>query len=424
MVDIIDNIALDTPAVKDRLDFDVESIRNDFPILQQKIHGKVLKYLDNAATTQKPGAVIDAITNYYTSQNSNIHRGVYHLSEVSTQAYEDVRKTVKNHINAESTKEIVFVRGTTEGINLVASSYGRQNIGPGDEIIISEMEHHSNIVPWQILCEEKGAKLRIIPMNDNGELLFEEYENLISERTKLVALVYISNSLGTVNPVKEYIQLAHKNNIPVLLDGAQALPHLQVDMQELDCEFFLFSGHKVFGPTGVGALYAKESILEQMSPYQGGGDMILSVKFDGTTFNDIPHKFEAGTPNIAGVIGMGAALKYVTKIGYANIESYERDLLDYATSALSEIDAVQIIGTAKRKASVISFTINNIHPHDVGTLLDTEGIAVRTGHHCTQPVMDRFGVPATSRASLAFYNTKEEINALVTGIHKIIKLFN
>jgi len=423
MEQTIEKLILDPPESNVTQGIDVERIREDFPILNQTVYGKTLKYLDNAATTQKPKAVIDTITKYYTTQNANIHRGVYHLSEVSTQAYEGVRVDVKNHINANSIKEIIFVRGTTEGINLVASTYGRQNIGPGDEIIISEMEHHSNIVPWQLLCEEKDAKLRIIPMNDDGELLVDEYAKQINEKTKLVALVYISNSLGTINPVTDFIRLAHENNIPVLLDGAQALPHIKVDMQELDCDFFLFSGHKVFGPTGIGVLYAKESFLEQMTPYQGGGDMIRSVKFEKTTYNDLPHKFEAGTPNIAGVIGLGTALKYVTKIGYENIEKYEKELLCYATNAISSLTSVKIIGTAKKKASVISFTIDNVHPHDAGTILDREGIAIRTGHHCTQPVMDRFKVPATSRASMAFYNTKEEIDALVAGIEKVIKLF-
>ena len=423
MEQTFEKLTLDPPESNVTQGIDVERIREDFPILKQTVYGKTLKYLDNAATTQKPKAVIDTITKYYTTQNANIHRGVYHLSEVPTQAYEGVRVDVKNHINANSTKEIIFVRGTTEGINLVAATYGRQNIKPGDEIIISEMEHHSNIVPWQLLCEEKDAKLRIIPMNDDGELLVDEYAKQINEKTKLVALVYISNSLGTINPVTDFIRLAHENNIPVLLDGAQALPHIKVDMQELDCDFFLFSGHKVFGPTGIGVLYAKESFLEQMNPYQGGGDMIRSVKFEKTTYNDLPHKFEAGTPNIAGVIGLGTALKYVAKIGYENIEKYEKELLCYATNAISSLTSVKIIGTAKKKASVISFTIDNVHPHDAGTILDREGIAIRTGHHCTQPVMDRFKVPATSRASMAFYNTKEEIDALVAGIEKVIKLF-
>jgi cysteine desulfurase/selenocysteine lyase len=404
--------------------FDVYRIREDFPILHQKVYGKPLVYLDNAATTQKPQVVLEAINTYYKSQNANIHRGVHYLSDIATETYENTRRQIKNFLNAKSTNEIVFVRGTTEAINLVACSFGKKYIRQGDEIIISTMEHHSNIVPWQILCEEIGAKLRVIPINDDGELLLNEFENLLNDKTKLVSIVHVSNSLGTVNPVKTVIDLAHERNVPVLVDGAQAVPHKAIDVQELNCDFYVFSGHKVFGPTGVGVLYAKESILESMPPYQGGGDMIKSVTFEKTIYNDLPHRFEAGTPNIAGVIGLGKALDYVSQIGYENIANYEQDLLKYATEALSAIKSLRIIGTAQEKAAVNSFVIEGVHPHDVGTVLDREGIAVRTGHHCTQPVMARFKVPATSRASLAFYNTEKEIDRLIEGIYKIINLFN
>jgi len=404
--------------------FDVDLIREDFPILRQMVHGKPLVYLDNAATTQKPQRVIDAINRYYSAQNSNIHRGVYYLSEIATEAYETSRKAVSQFINTKSPNEIVFVRGATEAINLVASSFGKANVQPGDEIIISHMEHHSNIVPWQILCEERGATLRIIPINDRGELILEEYKKLLSEKTKLVSVVYVSNSLGTINPVKKIIELAHQCNIPVLLDAAQAVQHLQVDVQELDCDFLVFSGHKIYGPTGIGILYAKEEILQEMPPYQGGGDMINSVTFENTTFKKAPHKFEAGTPNIAGAIGLSAALDYLQNVGLENIIPHETDLVNYASQALSSIRELKLIGTAKNKASVVSFVIDEIHPHDIGTILDREGIAIRTGHHCTQPVMQRFGVPATSRASFALYNTRDEIDALVSGIHKVIKVFS
>jgi len=404
--------------------FDIDSIRRDFPILHEMVYGKPLVYLDNAATTQKPRIVIDTLQTYYTKQNSNIHRGVYNLSEVATEAYEAAREKVRQFINARSSKEIVFLRGTTEGINLIASSFGRANINRGDEIIISHMEHHSNIVPWQILCEEKEAKLRIIPINDDGELIFEEYEKLLNEKTKLVSIVYVSNSLGTINPVKKIIDLAHQKNIPVVIDAAQAIQHMPVDVQQLDCDFLAFSGHKVFGPTGIGVLYGKEQLLQAMPPYQGGGDMISSVTFEKTQYKNSPYKFEAGTPNISGTIGLGAALGYVDSIGFEKIMPYEQDLLNYATEALSSIDGLRLIGTAKEKASVVSFVIDGVHPHDIGTILDREGIAIRTGHHCTQPVMQRFDVPATSRASLALYNTRDEINALVRGIHKVIKVFS
>jgi len=404
--------------------FDVERIRQDFPILHQKVRGKPLVFLDSAATSQKPQAVIDAISNYYHAENANIHRGVYYLSEIATKAYEDTRVKIKETINANSIKEVVFVRGTTEGINLVASSYGRKNIREGDEIIISAMEHHSNIVPWQMLCEETGAKLRVIPINDDGELIVEEFEKLLNKKTKLAAVVHTSNSLGTINPVKRLIDMAHDQNVPVLIDGAQALPHGKIDVKKLGCDFFVFSGHKVFGPTGIGVLYGKEALLEKMPPYQGGGDMIKSVSFEKTLYNDLPYRFEAGTPDIAGVIGLGKALDYVAGIGYENIATYEHELLNYATAALSTIKPLKIIGAAREKAAVLSFVIDGIHPHDVGTILDRDGIAVRTGHHCTQPVMERFNVPATSRASLAFYNTKAEIDLLVKGLHNVINLMN
>ncbi|MDZ7363416.1 MAG: cysteine desulfurase [candidate division KSB1 bacterium] len=404
--------------------FDVERIRADFPILRQKVRGKPLVFLDSAATSQKPQVVIEAISNYYETQNANIHRGVYYLSELATNAYEGARQKIKEFINANSIKEIVFVRGATEGINLVASSYGRKNIKAGDEIVISAMEHHSNIVPWQMLCEETGAKLRVIPINDDGELILEEYQKLLNKKTKLVAIVHISNSLGTINPIKRIVDIAHDSKVPVLVDGAQAMPHTKVDVKKLDCDFFVFSSHKIFGPTGVGVLYAKEALLEKMPPYQGGGDMIKSVTFEKTLYNDLPYRFEAGTPNIAGAIGLGKALDYVAGIGYENIAAHEKELLRHATEALSTIKSLRIIGTAKEKAAVISFVIDGIHPHDVGTILDRDGIAIRTGHHCTQPVMARFKVPATSRASLAFYNTKTEVDLLVKGLHHVIKLMS
>ena len=402
---------------------DVENIRRDFPLLTQKIHGKSLVYLDNAATTQKPQAVIDRITRYYQEENSNIHRGVHSLSEKATQAYEAARAKVRGFLNASQDREILFVRGATEGINLVAQSYGRVFIKAGDEIVLSVMEHHSNIVPWQMLCEERGAALRVIPINDTGELGRDEYEKLLNERTKLVSIVHISNALGTINPVKQMIRSAHDRGIPVLIDGAQAVPHLAVDVQELDCDFYVFSGHKLFGPTGIGILYGKAGLLEQMPPYQGGGDMISSVSFEKTCYNTLPYKFEAGTPHIAGGIGLGAAIDYLNGIGMERIAAYEQELLAYATDALSGIPGMRIIGTAKEKAGVLSFILDGVHPHDIGTILDHEGIAIRAGHHCAMPLMQRLGVPATARASLAFYNTKEEIDLLVKGIHKVKEVF-
>ncbi|HOJ06454.1 MAG: cysteine desulfurase [Ignavibacteriales bacterium] len=403
--------------------YDVEKIRSDFPILKTKVHGKQLVYLDNAATTQKPLYVIDKTNNYYNKYNANIHRGVHALSQEATEEFESARIIVKNFINALGKNEIIFTRGTTESINLVASSYGRKNIKEGDEIIISTMEHHSNIVPWQMLCAEKKAKLKVIPINDQGEIIFEEYEKLISEKTKFVSVVYASNSLGTVNPVRKIINLAHSYNIPVMLDAAQAVNHIKIDVQELDCDFLAFSGHKLYGPTGIGILYGKVNYLDGMPPYQGGGDMISKVTFEETTYNELPHKFEAGTPDIAGAIGLGAAIEYVQNIGLENIAHYENQLLNYATNAVSDLQGLRIIGTAKEKISVLSFHLENVHPHDVGTFLDFEGIAIRTGHHCTQPLMRRFNIPATSRASFGLYNTKEEVDVLVRGLTKILEVF-
>ncbi|HYM09758.1 MAG TPA: cysteine desulfurase [Bryobacterales bacterium] len=403
--------------------FDVWRIRQDFPILKQKVHGKPLVYLDNAATSQKPEFVIEAFLRYYTTENSNVHRGVHALSEQATADYENARSKMQRFLNAASEREIIFVRGTTEGINLVAQTWGRQNVGRGDEIVITAMEHHSNIVPWQMLCEEKGAKLRVAPINDAGELILDEYEKLLGPRTKLVSIAHVSNALGTVNPVRRLIEMARRTGAVVLIDGAQAVPHLKVDVQALDCDFYVLSGHKLYGPTGIGVLYGKAKLLDAMPPYQGGGDMISSVTFEKTTYNHIPYKFEAGTPDIGGVIGLGAAIDYVSGIGLGVISAYEQDLLTYATEAVSTIPGLRLIGTAKEKASVLSFVLGGVHPHDVGTILDQEGIAIRTGHHCAQPVMQRFGVPATSRASLAFYNTREEIDALAAGIQKVKKVF-
>ncbi|MGE5350500.1 MAG: SufS family cysteine desulfurase [Acidobacteriota bacterium] len=403
--------------------FDVERVRQDFPILHRLVNGKPLVYLDNAATTQKPYSVIDTVRDYYTMLNSNVHRGVHYLSEQSTLAYEDARLKIKEFLNAISACEIVFTRGATEAINLVAWTYGRTHIAEGDEIIISAMEHHANIVPWQLLCEEKKAKLRVIPITDEGELIMEEYDKLLNERTKFVSIVQISNSLGTVNPIREIIQKAHARNIPVLVDGAQGVAHVKVDVQELGCDFYVFSGHKLFGPTGIGILYGKAELLQDMPPYQTGGDMIRSVTFEKTIFNDIPNKFEAGTPNIAGAIGLGAAIDYMKYLKMDEVAKHEKELLNYATEKISEIDGVHLIGTAKNKASLISFVMDNVHPHDIGTILDSEGIAIRTGHHCCQPVMQRFCIPATARASFAFYNTKSEIDKLVYGIQKVIRVF-
>jgi cysteine desulfurase/selenocysteine lyase len=386
------------------------------------VHGKPLIYLDNAATTQKPLAVIEAVDHFYRSDCSNVHRGVHELSQRATEAYEDARRTVKRFINARNEREIIFVRGTTEAINLVAQSFGRSRLKAGDEILISALEHHSNIVPWQLACEQTGAQLVVAPINDNGELILDEFERRLSSRTAIVAMANVSNALGTVMPIREVIAMAHSRGVPVLVDGAQAAAHMAVDVRALECDFYAFSGHKVFGPTGIGVLYGREELLNAMPPYQGGGDMIRSVTFEKTLYNDLPYKFEAGTPHVAGAIGLGAALEYVSSIGMARIHAHECDLLAYGTGALSGITGLRLIGTAREKASLFSFELDGIHPHDAGTVLDRLGIAVRTGHHCAQPVMERFGVPATTRASLAFYNTKEEIDALAVGIRRVQEL--
>ncbi len=403
--------------------YDVKRIRKDFPILERKVHGKTLVYFDNAATTQKPKNVIEALTNYYLSENSNVHRGVHYLSEQATRAFEEARVQVQKFINAKEFREIIFTRGTTEAVNLVAQTFGRVHVRKGDEIVISNIEHHSNIVPWQILCEEKGATLRIIPVNDSGELLMDEYRKLLNSKTKLVAVTHVSNALGTITPLRKIVEIAHEHHIPVLVDGAQAAAHLKVDVQALDCDFYTLSGHKVYGPTGIGVLYGKAKLLEEMPPYQGGGDMISSVTFEKTIYNTIPFKFEAGTPNIAGVIGLGAALHYIKRIGIENIKAYEEELLSYATKEIKKVPHVKLIGTAEEKASILSFVMDGIHPHDIGTVLDQEGIAIRTGHHCAQPVMDRFGVVATARASFGIYNTKEEIDHFIQGLYKVLEVF-
>lgn len=403
--------------------YDVYRIRDRFPALKQEIYGKSLVYLDNAATSQKPQEVIDRITRYYTQENSNVHRGVHHLSQQATDAYEGARRLIAAFVNAESPRQIILTRGTTDGINLVAASFGQARVRAGDRVLISEMEHHSNIVPWQLLCERLGAELRIIPINDAGELREEAFEQSLDDRTRLIALPHVSNSLGTINPVKRMIQRAHELNIPVLVDGAQAVPHMRVDVQDLDCDFYAFSSHKMFGPTGVGVLYGKTEHLEGMSPYQGGGDMIETVTFEKTTYNDLPYRFEAGTPNIAGVVGLGAAVDFMSGIGHEGIAAHEEHILKYATERLHEIEGVRIYGTAASKASVISFLIDDVHPYDAGTILDRLGIAVRTGHHCTQPLMSRFGIPGTVRASFALYNTMEDVDRLVKGIRKVKEMF-
>jgi cysteine desulfurase/selenocysteine lyase len=402
---------------------DVSAIRRDFPGLHQTVRGKPLVYLDNAATTQKPKAVLEALDRFYRIDCSNVHRGVHELSERATKAYEDARVVIKGFINARSEREIVFVRGTTEAVNLVASSYARSRMKAGDEIVISALEHHSNIVPWQLLSEQIGTRLVVAPIDDSGELVLEEFERLLGPKTALVAVAHVSNALGTVMPVREIVRLAHSRGVPVLIDGAQAVPHLAVDVRELDCDFYAFSGHKVFGPTGIGVLWGRGDLLEAMPPYQGGGDMIRSVTFEKTTYNDLPYKFEAGTPHIAGAIGLGAAVDYVSQLGIDRVTAYERELLAYGTEVLRAIPGLRLIGTAREKCGVLSFVLDGIHPHDAGTVLDRLGIAVRTGHHCAQPVMARFGVPATTRASLALYNTKEEIDALASGIRRVQELF-
>ncbi|HZW65247.1 MAG TPA: cysteine desulfurase [Hanamia sp.] len=402
--------------------FDVTEIRKSFPVLEREVNNQLLVYLDNAATSQKPQVVIDALNYYYTNYNANIHRGIHTLAEEATAAYEATRKTVQQFINARFSEEIIFTRGATEGINLVAYTWGRKNIYPGDEIIISTMEHHSNIVPWQILCEEKKAVLKVIPINDEGELLMDEYKKLLSEKTKLVAIAHASNALGTINPVKEIIEEAHKACAVVLVDGAQSTVHLDIDVQKMDCDFFAFSGHKVYGPTGAGALYGKKKILEEMPVFMGGGEMIKEVTFEKTTYNGQPYKYEAGTPNIADTIALKVALDFVTELGKNIIRNHENDLLKYATEKMSEVDGLRIIGTAKNKVSLISFVIKNTHPQDIGVLLDNQGIAVRTGHHCTEPLMKRFGIPGTVRASFALYNTKEEVDRLISALKKAIKM--
>jgi cysteine desulfurase / selenocysteine lyase len=402
--------------------WDVERVRKDFPALHQQVHGKPLVYLDNAATSQKPQAVIDALVGYYTLDNANVHRGVHLLSERATEAYEGARVRIQRHVNAASPCEIIFVRQATEGINLVAGGYGRTFVGAGDEIVISAIEHHSNIVPWQLLCAEKGATLRVIPIDDRGDLIMEEYARLLGPRTRLVAITQVSNALGTVTPIEEVIRLAHRQDIPVLVDGAQAVPHQQVDVRKLDCEFYVFSGHKAFGPTGIGVVYGKEAWLERMAPYQSGGDMIKAVTFEKTTFNDLPYRFEAGTPHIAGAIGL-AALEYVSGLGLDRIAAYERELLAHGTELLAAIPGVRMIGTARHKAAVLSFVLDGVHAHDLGTILDHQGVAIRAGHHCAMPVMARFGVPATARASLAFYNTHAELETLAGAIQEAREIF-
>lgn len=406
-----------------RTAFDVERVRADFPILHQEVRGKPLAYLDNAATAQKPAVVIETLDHYYRALNSNIHRGVHYLSERATEAYEGARETLRRFINARSTREMIFVRGTTEAINLVVQSYGRNRLRAGDEVIISEMEHHSNIVPWQILRDQIGIELRIIPINEAGELELDAYEELLNERTKIVAVNHISNALGTVNPIRHIIDKAHAVGAVVLIDGAQAAPHTRIDVQALDCDFYAFSGHKLFGPTGIGVLYGKEALLEAMPPYQGGGDMIKMVKLDRTLYNDLPYKFEAGTPHIAGGIGFGAAAEYVNRIGLDAIAAYEHGLLDYATEQALTVDGLKLIGTARDKTSILSFVMDGIHPHDIGTIVDHEGIAIRTGHHCAMPIMEHYGIPATARASFAFYNTHEEVDRLIAALNRAHEVF-
>jgi cysteine desulfurase/selenocysteine lyase len=411
------------PAVRSALGFDVEAVRRDFPILAISVHGKPLVYLDSAASAQKPRAVIDAERDLYERYYSNIHRGVHQLSVQSTDAYEAARGKVRSFLGARESREVIFVRSATEGINLVAQTLGRKNLRAGDEVLISGLEHHSNIVPWQILCEQTGAVLRIAPIDEAGEIELDVYERLLGPRTKLVAVSHVSNALGTINPVKRMTAMAHAVGAAVVIDGAQGAPHVALDMVDLDCEFYAFSGHKLYGPSGVGVLYGKAEWLEAMPPWQGGGDMIASVTFEKTTYNVIPHKFEAGTPNIAGVIGLGAAIDYVTGLGIAAIAAHEDELLRYGTEVLQAIPGLRLVGTAKHKAAVLSFVLDGIHPHDIGTVLDYEGIAVRTGHHCAQPVMDRFGIPATARASLACFNTRQELDALARGIRKVQEMF-
>jgi cysteine desulfurase / selenocysteine lyase len=403
--------------------FDLSRVRDDFPILKQEVRGRPLVYLDSAATGQKPQAVLDAMMRYYTHDNANVHRGVHILSERATQAFEDARETVRRFLNAKDAREIVFVRGTTEAINLVAATYGRKHVGPGDEVLISAMEHHSNIVPWQMVCDAAGAKLRVIPVDERGELQLDAVDALLTERTRLLAITHVSNALGSVNPVKVLTAKAHAKGIPVLVDGAQSVTHFPVDVQDLDCDFFAFSGHKLFGPTGIGVLYGKLAMLESLPPYQGGGDMILSVTMEKTVYNRVPHRFEAGTPDMAGAVGLAAAIRYLEGVGMEAVARHDQWLLAYATKALESVPGVRLIGTAPNKTGVLSFTLEDIHPHDVGTILDQEGLCIRTGHHCAQPLMQRFGVAATARASLALYNTPEDVDALVKGLHKVKEVF-
>jgi cysteine desulfurase / selenocysteine lyase len=405
------------------MSFNIEQLRREFPVLNQMVNDKPLVYLDNAATTQKPKAVVERLVDYYYKENSNIHRGAHYLSQQATEAYEEARETVKLYLNAVFTHEIIFTRGTTESINLVASSFSRKFVKPGDEIIVSAMEHHSNIVPWQMACEQHGATLKVIPMNQKGELRMDEFEKLLGEKTRMVAVAHVSNSLGTINPIEEIIAKAHEKGIPVLIDGAQAVPHMKVDVQKLDCDFYCFSGHKVYGPMGVGVLYGKEEWLEQMPPYQGGGEMIKEVRFTGTTYNELPFKFEAGTPNVGDVLGLEAALKFVSYLRHDVIADYENQLMAYTTEQLQRLPNIRFIGTAEKKTSVISFLFDDIHPYDTGVILDKLGIAVRTGHHCAQPVMDFFEVPGTVRVSLAVYNSRQEIDTLMDGLNKVRTLF-
>jgi cysteine desulfurase/selenocysteine lyase len=413
-----------TPIQDSPSELDVIRVRQDFPILQRAVRGKPLVYLDSAATTQKPKQVLDVLANYYAQQNANIHRGVYVLSAEATAAYDEARRKVQHFVNARSAQEVIFTRNSTESINLVAHSFGRENVGPGDEVLITHMEHHANIVPWQLLCERSGARLRVAPINDQGELLMDEFAQCLNARTKLVAIVHLSNSLGTINPVSEVIQLAHQQEVPVLIDGSQAAYHMPIDVQALDCDFYVFTGHKLYGPTGIGVLYGRERLLDSMPPFLGGGDMIRSVTFDKTTYADLPDKFEAGTPHIAGAIGLGAAVDYLTALGFDKISNHESQLLDYGTAALSAIPGLQLIGTARNKASILSFVLEGAHPHDIGTIVDMEGVSIRTGHHCTQPLMDRFGIPATARASIAMYNTRQEIDQLVHALHRVREMFS
>jgi len=403
--------------------WNADKIREDFPVLSQTVNGKPLVYLDNAASSQVPQSVIDRTSKYLAEEHSNVHRGVHYLSQHATTAYEAAREKVKRFINAPDVNECIFVRGTTEGINLVAHSYGKRFISEGDEILVSQMEHHSNIIPWQMCAEERGARIRVIPINERGELIIDEYENLLNERTKIVAVAHVSNSLGTVNPIKEMVATAHKFGVPVCVDAAQSVPHFSVDVQDLDADFYVFSGHKMFGPTGSGVVYGKRKWLDEMPPYQTGGGMIRSVSFEKTTFAPIPEKFEAGTPAIAAGIGLGAAIDYINSIDFEAAAAYEHELLEYATARLADIPGVTIVGTARNKASVLSFTIEGVHPHDIGTILDQQGIAVRAGHHCAQPVMQFFDVPATARASFAFYNTREEVDKLADAVQKVIEVF-